>query len=238
MKIRCLIVDDKPLAIDLLTDYVSKVPFLELIAVTTNPIEALSLLKQHSVDLIFLDIQMPELTGLQFIKLAGPSYKIILTTAYTDYAMEGYEHDVIDYLLKPISFERFYRAANKALSILGTDHSSRNDLKTELIFATDYLFVKTATRLQKVNLADILYIQSLQNYIIIVCLNEKIMSLQPLKKFEEQLPAQEFVRVHKSYLIAIRQISSLEGNRIYIGDVTIPIGDTFKESFLQKINWK
>jgi DNA-binding LytR/AlgR family response regulator len=250
MKLRCLIIDDKPLAIDILADYTRKVPFLELAATTTNPIEGLQILREQPIDLIFLDIQMPELTGLQFIKIAGKQCKIVLTTAYTEYALDGYEHDVTDYLLKPISFERFYRAAEKALNATKTGGGPVNQLNPEAggpvmvnqpnpargpAVSPSYLFVKTEHRIQKLNLADIQYIEALQNYVSLHTTAGRVMSLQPLKKLEEQLPAAEFVRVHKSYIVSLRHISSVERGRIFIGDSVIPVGDSYRDGFYRVI---
>ena len=226
MSIRCLIIDDKPLAIDILADYTQKVPFLELVGTTTNPIEGLSIIREQNIDLVFLDIQMPELTGIQFMKIAGKQCKVILTTAYSKYALDGFEHDVIDYLLKPIAFDRFYRAAEKAKEII-CKPSSQPIAETN----TEYLFVKTEHRIQKVNLKDILFIEGLQNYISIQTSSERVLSLQTLKKIEESLPLKDFVRVHKSYIVALRHISAIERSRIFIGDTVIPVGDSYRDGF-------
>lgn len=233
MKLRSLIIDDKPLAIDVLADYTRKVPFLDLVATTTNPIEGLHIVSEYNIDLVFLDIQMPELSGMQFIKIAGKQCKIVLTTAYTEYALDGYEHDVVDYLLKPIAFERFYRAAEKALNLIA-DKSKTASVSSEP--PPEYLFVKTEHRIQKINLVDILYVEALQNYVSLNTTGGRIMSLQPLKKLEEQLPANEFVRVHKSYIISLRHISSVERGRIFIGDAVIPVGDSYREGFYKMID--
>jgi len=221
MTLKCLIIDDKPLAIELLADYTGKIPFLELKATTNNPIEGLEILKNNAIDLVFLDIQMPQLNGLEFISAAPPDLQVILTTAYNEYAIQGYEHDVIDYLLKPISFERFYRAAAKALKA----HE-----KTAITPSLSYFFVKCESKLQKVNFSDIIYVQGLQNYVVIHTRQERIMSLQPLKRIEEQLPAASFVRVHKSYIVAVNAISFIGRGKIHLLDFesTIPIGETFK----------
>ncbi len=237
MNIRCLIIDDKPLAIDVIADYISKVPFLTFAGSTTNPIEGLSCISEQKVDLVFLDIQMPELTGLQFMKIAGNQCKVILTTAYAEYALEGFEHDVIDYLLKPVSFERFYRAAEKARLLM--QFTLSNTLKASQPPAaqerTDFIFVKTEYRIQKISLKDILYIEALQNYVSIYTTTGRILSLQTLKRTEEQLPEKEFVRVSKSYVVALRHISSIERSRIFINNVIIPVGDTYRESFYKTI---
>jgi two-component system LytT family response regulator len=154
MTIRCLIIDDKPLAIDILADYARKIPFLELVATTTNPIEGLSVIREQKIDLVFLDVQMPELTGLQFLKIAGKQCLVVLTTAYAEYALDGFENDVVDYLLKPISFERFFKAAEKAYRFLrqevNSNISSQIDEKpTQQLPPTEFLFVKTEHRIQK-----------------------------------------------------------------------------------------
>jgi DNA-binding LytR/AlgR family response regulator len=230
MSIRCLIIDDKPLAIDILADYTQKVPFLELAGTTTNPIEGLSIIREQNIDLVFLDIQMPELTGLQFMKIAGKQCKVILTTAYSKYALDGFEHDVIDYLLKPIAFERFYRAAEKAKQII-CKPTEKITIRPSIETRPEYLFVKTEHRIQKVNLKDILFIEGLQNYISIQTPNERVLSLQTLKKTEESLPMKDFVRVHKSYIVALRHISAIERSRIFIGDAIIPVGDNYREGF-------
>jgi two-component system LytT family response regulator len=229
MSIRCLIIDDKPLAIDILADYTRKVPFLELAGTTTNPIEGLSIIREQNIHLVFLDIQMPELTGLQFMKIAGKQCKVILTTAYSKYALDGFEHDVIDYLLKPIAFDRFYRAAEKAKQIVckPVNNSTQPTIET----SPEYLFVKTEHRIQRVNLKDILYIEGLQNYISIQTSNERVLSLQTLKKIEESLPLKDFVRVHKSYIVALRHISAIERSRIFIRGAVIPVGDNYREGF-------
>ena len=240
MSIRCLIIDDKPLAVDILADFARKVPFLELIATTTNPIEGLSIVREQQIDLVFLDIQMPELTGLQFMKIAGKQCKVILTTAYAEYALEGFEQDVIDYLLKPISFDRFYRAAEKALKILANDGKSQSAEKNESAVGeqkrAEYLFIKIEHRIQKVNLRDILFIEGLQNYITLNTTEGRILSLQTLKNIEEQLPPKEFVRVHKSYIVSLRHIISVERSRININGQVIPIGDSYRDGFYKLVD--
>jgi two-component system LytT family response regulator len=238
MKLRCLIIDDKPLAIDVLADYVGKVPFLELIATTTNPIEGLKITREQGIDLVFLDIQMPELTGMQFIKIAGKLCKIILTTAYAEYALDGYENDVVDYLLKPIAFDRFYRAAEKVSQMIkSVTPNNETILYTEQQDKpTEFLFIKTEHRIQKVNLKDVIFIQGLQNYVVLNTIDGRVISLQSLKKLEEQLPDKEFIRVHKSYIVALRHILSIERSRISIGNEVIPIGDNYRESFYKLID--
>ncbi len=235
MNIRCLIIDDSPLARDLLQDYLGKLPFLELVAITGNPLEGLSVIQSREVDLIFLDIQMPELTGFNFMKITGQKYKVILTTAYPEYALEGYEYDVVDYLLKPISFERFYRAVMKAVPFFSKEKIQIIGTASHYAPRPKYLFIKTENRVRKIDLQEIQYIESLQNYIAIHTISDKLISLQTLKKIEEELPPDQFVRVHKSYIVSIGHIYAIERNRIFIANAIIPVGENFKESFRQRI---
>lgn len=240
--IRCLVVDDKPLALDILTDYIRKVDFLEFVASTTSALEALKLVEQEQIDLIFLDIQMPELTGIQVMKIIGGKCRVILTTAYTEYALDGYEHNVVDYLLKPIAFDRFYKAAQKARQQLEAGQvpvaappAVQPEGKPAEKGARSFIFVKTEYKIVKVRLDDILYVEGLQNYVSIYTRTERILSLRNIKKMQEQLPVQQFVRVHKSYIVSLDKIDSIERNRIFIGDAVIPVGDTFKEYFMELI---
>lgn len=233
--IRCLVVDDEPLALDIIEDYISKVPFLELVKSTTSAIEGLSLVQNDNIDLVFLDVQMPELTGLQFLKILNGKCDVILTTAYSQYALEGYELDVIDYLLKPIAFDRFYKAAQKVLQ--QKQNSSPIPLPETLATHTphNFIFVKTEHKIQKIYLDDILYIEGLKDYISIFTKSERIITLQNMKKMEDALPSGRFVRVHKSYIIALDKIDSIERSRIQITDKIIPVGDTYRESFFKLV---
>jgi len=235
--IRCLVVDDEPLALDILEDYISKVPFLTLVKTTTSAIEGLSLVQSDAIDLVFLDVQMPELTGIQFLKIINGKCDVILTTAYSQYALDGYELDVVDYLLKPIAFDRFYKAAQKVLQNSG----NTNYLAPEVLSVQknhDFIFVKTEHKIQKIYLDDILYIEGLKDYISIFTRTERIITLQNMKKMEESLPSKSFIRVHKSYIIALGKIESIERSRIQIGDKIIPIGDTYREYFFKQIENK
>jgi len=237
--IRCLVVDDEPLALHILEDYISKIPFLQLVKATTNPIEALTLVQTGDIDLTFLDVQMPELTGIQFLKIANGKAKVILTTAYPQYALEGYELDVVDYLLKPIAFDRFFKSVQKAQTII---QPVAKTIQTELVqqddFSTDFIFVKTEHKIQKVYLHDILFIEGLKDYISIFTPAERIITLQGMKKMEDALPERHFVRVHKSYIVALNKIDSIERSRIQIGDKIIPVGDTYRDEFFRIIEDK
>jgi len=239
--IRCIAVDDEAYASEILAGFIKKIPFLELVGTTTNAFEALAWVQQGKVDLVFLDIQMPELTGIQFMKICGAQCKVILTTAYPEYALDGFEHDVIDYLLKPIAFERFYKAVLKADTIFnpGPVLQHTGQLKTEVVSApaTDYMFIKgdSKNKFSKVNYEDILYVEGLKNYISIYTANQRIITYQSLRELETQLPVPPFYRVHKSYIVAIDKIRIVDGNTIYIEDQTIPIGETYKEEFFKLI---
>ncbi len=235
--IRCLVVDDEPLALDILEDYISKVPFLTLVKTTTSAIEGLSLVQSDAIDLVFLDVQMPELTGIQFLKIINGKCDVILTTAYSQYALDGYELDVVDYLLKPIAFDRFYKAAQKVLQNAGNNHPAAPE-PTLAQNSNDFIFVKTEHKIQKIYLDDILYIEGLKDYISIFTRTERIITLQNMKKMEESLPVKSFVRVHKSYIIALGKIESIERSRIQIGEKIIPIGDTYREYFFKQIEDK
>ncbi len=240
--IKCLVVDDEPLALHVLEDYITKVPFLQLVKATTNPIEALTLVQQGQADLVLLDVQMPELTGLQFLRIANGKAKVILTTAYPQYALDGYEMDVVDYLLKPIAFDRFYRAVQKVHEAI--EPVTRPALKEEPApvpyddFLSDFIFVKTEHKIQKVYLNDILFIEGLKDYISIFTPAERIITLQNMKKMEEALPERHFIRVHKSYIVSLNKIDSIERSRICIGNKIIPIGDTYRDDFFTMIEDK
>lgn len=235
--IRCLVVDDEPLALDILEDYISKVPFLTLVKTTTSAIEGLSLVQSDAVDLVFLDVQMPELTGIQFLKIINGKCDVILTTAYSQYALDGYELDVVDYLLKPIAFDRFYKAAQKVLQNNSNAHFAPQE-QASAANTHDFIFVKTEHKIQKIYLDDILYIEGLKDYISIFTKTERIITLQNMKKMEESLPVKSFIRVHKSYIVAIGKIESIERSRIQIGEKIIPIGDTYREYFFKQIEDK
>lgn len=223
--ISCIIVDDEPLAVDLLKDYVTKLDHLELKGSFHNPLEALSYLQNESVDLIFLDIQMPELNGVQFGKIIGKKAKIIFTTAYPDYAVEGFELNAADYLVKPITLQRFIEAVNRI-----QEQSENNDTAVTKN-QKDFLMVKTEYRRQKVNYDDILYFKGMGDYVSIVTEENKIMTLENMKSFMEKLPNDQFIRVHKSYIVSIHKIDFVERNRISINKELIPISATYLDAF-------
>lgn len=231
--LRCLVVDDEPLAIDIVTEYIHRTPQLELAGSTTNPIEGLQLVQEGGIDLVFLDVQMPEITGIQFLKIVNGKCDVILTTAYPDYAFDGFELNVTDYLLKPIAFDRFSRAVQKVLASRPEDKQPEDSLQTEEF--QNFFFVKTENRFQRVDLDDVLYIEGLKDYVSIYTESERIITLQVMKKMEEFLPSHRFLRVHRSYIIALDKIKSIEKSRVTIGDKVIPIGDTYRDIFYKLI---
>ncbi|MFC3755206.1 LytR/AlgR family response regulator transcription factor [Chryseobacterium tructae] len=221
-KIKCIIVDDEPLAISLLEQYVQKIPFLELVFSTENPIEALEYIQNNDSDLIFLDIQMPELTGINFMKIVGVKQKYILTTAYSEYALEGYEHNIIDYLLKPISFERFLKSAMKA-----QERFSFHDEEA-------HFFVKSSGQQHRINFNEILYIESIKDYVNIRTAEEEYIVLETLKSMENQLP-DKFVRIHKSFIINLDKIKSIGAKKVSLPELEIPIGDSYRANLLYRL---
>ncbi|MFT5640868.1 MAG: two-component system LytT family response regulator [Cyclobacteriaceae bacterium] len=233
MKISCIAVDDEPLALDKITDYISQVPFLDLKGQFENGLEALTFLQQNDVDLLFLDIQMPQILGTQLLQIINKKPQVILTTAYSEYAIEGFNLDVVDYLLKPISFGRFLQATQKAL-----DRKSKSPSQPTIVaFDTskpDYFFVKTETKLQKVRFDNILYVEGLRDYLSIYTKTERILTLQNFNELLEKLPPY-FVRVHKSFAVSMHQIDQIEKARVLIGEKYIAIGETYKRTFMESI---
>ncbi|MDY8137202.1 response regulator transcription factor [Aquimarina sp. 2201CG5-10] len=230
--IRCLIVDDEPPAIRLLENYIKKVPFLTIVKATTSPLEALAILNKETVDLVFLDIQMPELTGLQISKIIKGQTKVIFTTAYPQFALESYELQAVDYLLKPFEFERFYEAI---LKIKKEENSEKKESPTEA-----YFFVKTdgKNNFEKVYVNEVCYIEGLKNYVAIHLKDQQIITYNTLKNIEAYLSNTDFVKIHKSYIVSLRQIDKTDSLSVYINGNVIPIGDTYRQGFFEKINQK
>lgn len=233
MKLRCLIVEDEPLARNLLAEYVKKVSNLELVETCSSPLQALEVLRNNAIDLMFLDIQMPEITGITLLKTLQKKPLVILTTAYSEYALESYDLDVVDYLLKPITFDRFLRAIEKASQRLSGPASGPETVAAEP--ERSFVFVKDGTKLVKVNFDDILYVEGLKDYVTIVTKTQKIVSLQRLKALETQLPADKFIRVHYSYIIALKAIDSIHRSEVRIGSHVIPVSESYKTSFKEFI---
>lgn len=230
--IRCAILDDEPMAVALLSKYVEKISSFELVKATTNPFEILELIAQTTIDVLFIDIQMPELTGIQMIEMLGNKTKFVITSAYSEYALKGYEHNVVDYLLKPISFDRFYKCIQKIESLAQEKPAPTVEIAAKTEEKPDeFLFIKTDGKLVKINLNDLLLVEGLKDYLYLHLKNEKLIVLDTLKDFEAKLPASDFMRVHKSYIIRLDQIETIERNRVFIQKNIVPIGETYKIKF-------
>ena len=233
MSIKCLIVDDEPLAIEVLQSYVDRVASLELVATSSNAVEAFDILKKEKIDLLFLDIQMPKLTGIDFLKVLNPAPKVILTTAYREYAVESYELNVLDYLLKPIAFDRFLMAINKVVGEGNSVAMPRTDEQPSLD-SDPHLFLKADRKMVKVYLKDITYIESLKDYVRVKKQDgSEIVSLQKISYLEQKLPSDCFVRIHKSFIISIHKIDSYSANTVEIGRKEIPIGRSYKSEVMK-----
>ncbi len=227
--IRCLAIDDEPLALELLEDNISKVPFLQLIAACDNAMEAMKVMQQEPIDLLFLDIQMPGLTGLQFIQSMPVPPMIILITAYEKYALEGYNLDVTDYLVKPVSLDRFVKACNKAKLLF--------DLRTQqksagITVIPGYFFVNVDYSLVKITVSDIIYIEGLKDYIRIHLKSTQrpIVTRMPMKTIEEQLPASDFIRIHKSYIVSVSFITAIRKSSVFIDNLELPVSDSYRDA--------
>lgn len=240
MKIKSIIVDDEQLARELLERYINKLPNLELLKSCKTPLEAIDFLQSESVDLMFLDIQMPDLKGTELLQTLKHKPVVIFTTAYQEYALEGYQLDVIDYMMKPISFERFVQGVNKAadqINLLrnsekkpgtsGTGQPGKDDIK--------YIHLKAEHKVHKIKLTDILYIEGLREYVTFYMEDKKIIVLESLKKLEEMLPSDRFMRIHKSYIVNTEKISLLYGNQVKIRDIYIPVGKLYKNLVVEKL---
>ena len=231
MQIRCIAIDDEPLAITKLEGFIARIPELILMKSFDNALEAMVWMKENPADLIFLDIQMEQLTGIQFLEATGTKAKIIVTSAYDRYAIKGFDLNVTDYILKPYSFERFVKSVNKAMEQLSGSINPKSGPEEH----DRFIFVRTEYRLERIDLDQILYVEGMKDYLRIICINKKIMTLQSFSKLEESLPSKNFCRVHKSYIVAIDKIKSIERNVIVIADQRIPVSNTYRESFFSRI---
>ncbi|MEO1262030.1 MAG: LytTR family DNA-binding domain-containing protein [Bacteroidota bacterium] len=242
--INCLIVDDEKLARVILENYIQKLPNLSLVAQCKDSYEALAVVQSRPVDIVFLDIQMPELTGIELIRSLPQEPVVILSTAYPDYALEGFHLDVVDYLLKPYRFERFAQAVNKAIRRLSltkkeplknTATSIIDNKNISLPKERDFVIVRADRKIHKINFDEILYIQGMKEYVNFQLLDGRILSLQSLKNLEETLPTEKFLRIHKSYIISLTKVTTLEGNAVYLGKDKLPIGGRYKRKVLDKL---
>jgi DNA-binding LytR/AlgR family response regulator len=234
MKIKCIAIDDEPLALRQISDFIRKTPFLELAEECKNAFEAIDILNKETVDLMFVDINMPGLNGMDFIKSLSNRPEVIFTTAYSEYAVEGFKVDALDYLLKPIGYNAFLKAANKAKSFFETQKKAGvTGGESE-----DYLFVKSEYKIVRINLNDIKYIEGMREYVRIYIENTRpVMSLMSMKSLEENLPSQKFMRVHRSFIVNLSKITTIERSRIIFDkEVYIPVSDQYKEKFQEYID--
>ncbi len=229
--IKCIIIDDEPLALKGLKEYLADIEFLQLTGAFNNTMKALPFLQSGEIDLIFLDIEMPQISGLEFLKALSHPPMVIITTAYPQHAVEGFELNVIDYLLKPIAFNRFLKAVLKAQDAFAIQGNAQTLIKNN----NDHIFVKSNNRILKVSFDDILYVEALQNYVAIYTDKQKIISYLTFKSMEENLPSEHFLKVHKSYIVHLVKITGLGANIVYIGDIEIPISRTLKEEVTKKL---
>jgi len=234
MKIKCIIVDDEPFAQKGLEEYVKEIDFLELVAVCDNAMQVYALLRNNKADLILLDIEMPELSGIDFIKSLKKMPAVIFTTAYPEYALQSYDLDVIDYLVKPISFQRFLKAINKAKHFLADKLKDPSQIAEE----SDYLFLKVNHQLEKIFYKDILFIEALQNYVAIHLADKKIISYITISGMEKKLPANLFMRIHKSYIVALHKINMITGSKIIINTHELPVSRNVKDKLMHAVEEK
>lgn len=234
MKLKTIAIDDEPLAIKLLSDYVTKTPFLELEGTFDNPLDAIDFLQQQNVDLILVDIQMPDLTGIEFVRTLESPPKIIFTTAYSQYAIDGFKLNATDYLLKPFSYEEFLIAVQKAYKQTELESNALSTIEAN----NQFLFVKSEYKIRRINFNDILYIEGLKDYIKVFVKgeNKAILSLSSMKAVEQKLPEEKFMRIHRSYIVNLEKIDTIERSRIVFGKEYIPVSDQYKEKFQAYLN--
>ncbi len=231
MKLKCVIIDDEPIARQLIAEFMDDIDYLELLGEAENPAKAIKLLTENTVDLIFLDINMPTINGINFLKSSKTTASVIMTTAYPQYAVEAFELDVLDYLVKPIPFERFLKACNKAKEV----YNGKKLIAHSGQPAPDHFFIKCDNQIEKVLYDDLLYVESMMNYVILYTLSRKMIVYVTLKILEEQLPADKFVKVHKSFLVNRSKIQSITGNQVNIGIQKIPVSQNLREKVLAEI---
>lgn len=231
MKLKCIIVDDEPVARKVLQEYIEDIDFLELVGSAENPLKANAILKNEPVDLMFLDINMPKLTGIEFLRTATALPMVIMTTAYAEYAIDGFELDVMDYLVKPFSFERFLKACNKARDY----HELNNQVAVVVKTHNDYFFVKCNNRIEKILYDELIYVEAMLNYVMLHTANGKMIVYLTIKSILEQLPADIFLKVHKSFIVNMKKIKSIEGNEINLGNAKVIISQNFYESAIKSI---
>ncbi|WP_229311769.1 LytR/AlgR family response regulator transcription factor [Larkinella rosea] len=233
--IRCLVVDDERLALEVMENYIEKIPFLRLVQLCSSPMQALQVLSRTPVDLLLLDIEMPELTGLQFLRTLKDPPFVILTTAYQEFALEGFAVNAIDYLLKPIPFERFLTAIHKVQQRMAIPAKEVPLPPAPKVAALESIFIRSESRTVRIDLADILFAESRKDYVLIHTQEKKWVTQLTLSRLEEKLPPGHFVRIHRSFIVAIHKIDSIDQNRVEIGGKHIPIGDFYRENLMKRI---
>lgn len=231
MMLNCLIIDDEPIARKLLQEYIEEIDFLTLVGSAENPLRAVGLINKLDVDLIFLDINMPKINGLDFLRSADNLPMVIMTTAYGQYALDGFEMDVIDYLVKPFSLDRFLKAAQKALEL----HSLKQKANHQPEKNDGYFYVKCDGKIEKVNYDDLLYIEAMANYVTLYTIDDKLIVYLTIKGILEKLPAAKFLQVHKSHVVNLDKINTIEGNMLHLGDKKITVGLSFYDEVMDKI---
>lgn len=234
--LNCIAIDDEPLALNIISEFCSKIQYLNLLGKFTNPFEAVQTLNNEQVDLIFLDIQMPQISGFEFLKSLYNPPMVIFTTAFREYAYEGFEYNAVDYLVKPFAFDRFSRSVSKAFQLLRLKMPAESPPEAAPVILPGFLMVKVEYSTIRVNLSDILYIEGLKDYVKIYLDGKLILTKTTMKNIMEKLPADRFFRVHKSYIISIDKIDMIENSRIVIGNQRIPIGESFRTTFFGIVN--
>ncbi|HVD97410.1 MAG TPA: LytTR family DNA-binding domain-containing protein [Cytophagaceae bacterium] len=231
MKLKCIIIDDEPIARKVLQEFIEDIDFLELVGQAENPLKAMTILKAEEVDVIFLDINMPKINGIDFLKNSNTTASIIMTTAYADYAVEAYQLDVLDYLVKPIAFDRFLKACNKAAKASESKKTALSTSQKE----NDHFFIKCDNQIEKIVYNDLLYAEAMMNYVMLYTSSRKLMVYITIKKLEEQLPTDIFIKVHKSFIVNMSKVKSIEGNMLNMGDAKITISQNLRETVINKI---
>lgn len=232
----CLAIDDEPLALDVIKEFVELTSFLKLKATCTSALEAMEMMQKETIDLIFLDINMPNITGIEFLKSLKQAPLVIFTTAYSEYALDGFELNAIDYLVKPIALERFIKAVNKAYEIYTLSQYKKEKLNPVDDSVNEFIFVNADYSTIKINLNEVLYIEGLKDYVKIYTGPRPLLTHSTMKRIENKLPSNTFMRVHKSFIVSIRHIDAIERNFIVMGEKRIPIGETYKETFYNRMN--
>jgi DNA-binding LytR/AlgR family response regulator len=231
MKLKCVIIDDEPIARKVIQEYIEEIEYLELAGQAENPLKGMVILNAQDIDILFLDINMPKINGIDFLKSSRNTASVIITTAYADYAVESYGLDVLDYLVKPIGFDRFLKACNKARDAAELKKLDKGQTQTP----GDHFFVKSNNQIEKVFYNDLLYAEAMLNYVMLYTLTKKVMVYVTIKSLEEQLPADQFIRVHKSFIVNISKVRSIEGNILDIGNVKITISQSLREKVVAEI---